>query len=158
MYTKSWSAFDRLVAIVPPGGSIGCVINHQTSKIILTTPSSLKARRQTLQLLASPTRRIPLRPRQGHLPLRNRHQSKRIPRPPRQPALPGRKPSPLLPRQMVAAHLHRRPRLHPYQSQRQLHPATAVLFLFLLIVLVAPRRFECVGSIRALVVQPRVIV
>ena len=23
MYTKSWSAFDRLVAIVPPGGSIG---------------------------------------------------------------------------------------------------------------------------------------
>lgn len=25
MYTKSWSAFDRLVAIVPPGGSIGCV-------------------------------------------------------------------------------------------------------------------------------------
>ncbi len=24
MYTKSWSAFDRLVAIVPPGGSIGC--------------------------------------------------------------------------------------------------------------------------------------
>jgi xylulokinase len=35
MYTKSWSAFDRLVAIVPPGGSIGyiciahsgCVLN-----------------------------------------------------------------------------------------------------------------------------------
>ena len=26
MYTKSWSAFDRLVAIVPPGGSIGCVL------------------------------------------------------------------------------------------------------------------------------------
>ena len=26
MYTKSWSAFDRLVAIVPPGGSIGFVI------------------------------------------------------------------------------------------------------------------------------------
>lgn len=25
MYTKSWSAFDRLVAIVPPGGSIGYV-------------------------------------------------------------------------------------------------------------------------------------
>ncbi len=25
MYTKSWSAFDRLVAIVPPGGSIGFV-------------------------------------------------------------------------------------------------------------------------------------
>ena len=25
MYTKSWSAFDRLVAIVPPGGSIGSV-------------------------------------------------------------------------------------------------------------------------------------
>jgi xylulokinase len=23
MYTKSWSAFDRLVDIVPPGGSIG---------------------------------------------------------------------------------------------------------------------------------------
>lgn len=23
MYTKSWSAFDRLIAIVPPGGSIG---------------------------------------------------------------------------------------------------------------------------------------
>lgn len=23
MYTKSWSAFDRLVAVVPPGGSIG---------------------------------------------------------------------------------------------------------------------------------------
>lgn len=26
MYTKSWSAFDRLVAIVPPGGSIGYVL------------------------------------------------------------------------------------------------------------------------------------
>jgi hypothetical protein len=26
MYTKSWSAFDRLVAIVPPGGSIGSVL------------------------------------------------------------------------------------------------------------------------------------
>ena len=26
MYTKSWSAFDRLVAIVPPGGSIGLVV------------------------------------------------------------------------------------------------------------------------------------
>ena len=26
MYTKSWSAFDRLVAIVPPGGSIGYVV------------------------------------------------------------------------------------------------------------------------------------
>ena len=25
MYTKSWSAFDRLVAVVPPGGSIGSV-------------------------------------------------------------------------------------------------------------------------------------
>ena len=25
MYTKSWSAFDRLVDIVPPGGSIGWV-------------------------------------------------------------------------------------------------------------------------------------
>ena len=25
MYTKSWSAFDRLASIVPPGGSIGCV-------------------------------------------------------------------------------------------------------------------------------------
>jgi xylulokinase len=27
MYTKSWSAFDRLVAIVPPGGSIGSVLS-----------------------------------------------------------------------------------------------------------------------------------
>lgn len=27
MYTKSWSAFDRLVAIVPPGGSIGFVLS-----------------------------------------------------------------------------------------------------------------------------------
>ena len=27
MYTKSWSAFDRLVAIVPPGGSIGYVLS-----------------------------------------------------------------------------------------------------------------------------------
>ena len=26
MYTKSWSAFDRLVAVVPPGGSIGWVL------------------------------------------------------------------------------------------------------------------------------------
>ena len=25
MYTKSWSAFDRLVSVVPPGGSIGFV-------------------------------------------------------------------------------------------------------------------------------------
>jgi hypothetical protein len=156
MYTKSWSAFDRLVAIVPPGGSIGYVINHQTSKIILTFFFHLKARRQTLQLLAPPTRRIPLRPRQGHLPLRNRHQSKRIPRPPRQPALPRRKPSPLLPRQMVAAHLHRRPRLHPLQSQRQLHPAAAVILVLVLVA--APRRFEFVGSIRALAVQPRVVV
>lgn len=23
MYTKSWSAFDRLVSVIPPGGSIG---------------------------------------------------------------------------------------------------------------------------------------
>jgi hypothetical protein len=40
MYTKSWSAFDRLVAIVPPGGSIGYVINSRASKIILTASSS----------------------------------------------------------------------------------------------------------------------
>ena len=26
MYTKSWSAFDRLVSVVPPGGSIGYVL------------------------------------------------------------------------------------------------------------------------------------
>jgi xylulokinase len=26
MYTKSWSAFDRLVSVVPPGGSIGFVL------------------------------------------------------------------------------------------------------------------------------------
>src|SRR5260370_33201850 len=25
MYTKSWSAFDRLISVVPPGGSIGFV-------------------------------------------------------------------------------------------------------------------------------------
>ena len=29
MYTKSWSAFDRLVAIVPPGGSIGCALLYR---------------------------------------------------------------------------------------------------------------------------------
>lgn len=23
LYTKSWSAFDRLVSVIPPGGSIG---------------------------------------------------------------------------------------------------------------------------------------
>ena len=23
MYTKSWSAFDRLISVIPPGGSIG---------------------------------------------------------------------------------------------------------------------------------------
>lgn len=28
MYTKSWSAFDRLVSVVPPGGSIGLVLHH----------------------------------------------------------------------------------------------------------------------------------
>lgn len=28
MYTKSWSAFDRLVAVVPPGGSIGYAFYH----------------------------------------------------------------------------------------------------------------------------------
>ena len=39
MYTKSWSAFDRLVAIVPPGGSIGYVIvwifyRHSLTRVI----------------------------------------------------------------------------------------------------------------------------
>ena len=32
MYTKSWSAFDRLVAIVPPGGSIGLVLPQFTCR------------------------------------------------------------------------------------------------------------------------------
>ena len=36
MYTKSWSAFDRLVAIVPPGGSIGFVNpEHSTGQFSL---------------------------------------------------------------------------------------------------------------------------
>ena len=41
MYTKSWSAFDRLVAIVPPGGSIGCVSLHHSSLITADAPFSL---------------------------------------------------------------------------------------------------------------------
>lgn len=39
MYTKSWSAFDRLVAIVPPGGSIGYV-NSESFIIIFPDLSS----------------------------------------------------------------------------------------------------------------------
>ena len=39
MYTKSWSAFDRLVAIVPPGGSIGCV--HLTAFLISLNSKTL---------------------------------------------------------------------------------------------------------------------
>ena len=35
MYTKSWSAFDRLVAIVPPGGSIGYVISLPERVVII---------------------------------------------------------------------------------------------------------------------------
>lgn len=54
MYTKSWSAFDRLVAIVPPGGSIGYV------KILVfflqwLTEFALQARQQVIQFLASPS-------------------------------------------------------------------------------------------------------
>ena len=36
MYTKSWSAFDRLVAVVPPGGSIGSVLVTERSTEALT--------------------------------------------------------------------------------------------------------------------------
>lgn len=35
MYTKSWSAFDRLVAIVPPGGSIGFVSSVSLADVLL---------------------------------------------------------------------------------------------------------------------------
>jgi xylulokinase len=38
MYTKSWSAFDRLVAIVPPGGSIGYVLVSAHQYPALTKP------------------------------------------------------------------------------------------------------------------------
>ena len=78
MYTKSWSAFDRLVAIVPPGGSIGYVCRCRW----LTPPHDrrpFQPRRQALQLLASPSRQLPALARQRHIPLRNRHQSQRIP-------------------------------------------------------------------------------
>jgi len=41
MYTKSWSAFDRLVAIVPPGGSIGYAqLIHHPSKTLTTFSGS----------------------------------------------------------------------------------------------------------------------
>jgi xylulokinase len=38
MYTKSWSAFDRLVAIVPPGGSIGYVNSSGVDLHIIDNP------------------------------------------------------------------------------------------------------------------------
>ena len=42
MYTKSWSAFDRLVAIVPPGGSIGYVHPaHHRPHLLTTTTKRL---------------------------------------------------------------------------------------------------------------------
>ena len=42
MYTKSWSAFDRLVSVVPPGGSIGFVLAiSSVSSLIYTAFSSL---------------------------------------------------------------------------------------------------------------------
>ena len=42
MYTKSWSAFDRLVSVVPPGGSIGFVLEiYSVSSLIYTAFSSL---------------------------------------------------------------------------------------------------------------------
>lgn len=31
MYTKSWNAFDRLIAVIPPGGSIGCVFPQKNA-------------------------------------------------------------------------------------------------------------------------------
>ncbi|KIM76290.1 hypothetical protein PILCRDRAFT_91675 [Piloderma croceum F 1598] len=52
MYMQSWSACDRLVAIVPPGGSIGLD-----------------------DKLFSFWRQLPLLPHQWDLPLRNRHQT-----------------------------------------------------------------------------------
>ena len=73
MYTKSWSAFDRLVAIVPPGGSIGYVDLDPDVDRELHMSLCTQARRQAFQFLVVARRQLPAIACQGNLSLRNGH-------------------------------------------------------------------------------------